>query len=107
MWDWAICGALILAAVAVFAALTRFAVHGWRAWRDVRDKRLDGLRRLDDFARKAEAVAERLETTGDTAELQSSLDRLRVSLAQLAVLRAALDEVDGTVGRVTAYLPRK
>ena len=36
-----------------------------------------------------------------------SLERLRVSLAQLAVLRAALDEVDGTVARVAAYLPRK
>jgi hypothetical protein len=107
MWDWAIWGALILVAPAGIAALILFARRAWNAWRYVRDTRLDGLRRLDDFARKAEAVAERLESAGDTAELRSSLERLRVSLAQLAVLREAIDEVDGTVGRVTAYLPRK
>jgi hypothetical protein len=107
MWDWAIWAALIVVAVAGITALTLFAVRASNAWRDVRDTRLDVLRRLDDFAGKAEAVSEKLAAADDTAELQSSLERLRVSLAQLAVLRAALDEVDGTVGRVTAYLPRK
>jgi len=33
--------------------------------------------------------------------------RLRVSLAQLAVLREALDEVQDGVGRVAAVVPRK
>ena len=58
--------------------------------------------------RQAEAASDKIAAAGDTtAELEESVERLRVSLAQLAVLRAALDEVDGTVGRVTAYLPRK
>jgi hypothetical protein len=107
MWDWAIWGALLVAGLAGIAALALFAMRAWNAWRDVRDRRTDGLRRLDEFARKAEAVADRLQTAGNTAELQSSRERLRVSLAKLAVLQAALDEVDGTLGRVTAYVPRK
>jgi hypothetical protein len=35
------------------------------------------------------------------------LDRLRSGLAQLAVLRRALDEATGTFGRLTAVYPRK
>ena len=108
MWDWAIWAALIVAVSAGIAALVLLAVRARRAWRDVDDSRRDVLRRLDDFAGKAEAVSEKLAAVNDsTAELQGSLERLRVSLAQLAVLRAALDEADGTVGRVTAYLPHK
>jgi|SRR5438552_13947466 len=108
MWDWAIRAALIIAALAGIAAFVLLVVRALRAWRDVNDARRDVLRRLDDFAGKADAVAERLAAAGDmTIELQGSVERLRVSLAQLAVLRAALDEVDGTVARVAAYLPHK
>jgi hypothetical protein len=52
-------------------------------------------------ANKAAAVGD------ETAELQESLGRLRVSLAKLAVLRAALDEAEITFGRVAAVVPRK
>ncbi len=108
MWDWAIWGALIVVAVVGIAALALFAVHVRRAWRDARETNRETLRRLDEFAGKAEAVSERLAATGDkTAELEGSLKHLHVSLAQLAVLRAALGEVDSPVGRVAAYLPRK
>jgi hypothetical protein len=108
MWDWAIWAALIVAALAGIAAFVLLVVRALRAWRDLQDTRRAVLRRLDDFSRTAEAVTEKLAATGDTtAELQGSIERLRISLAQLAVLRAALDEVDGTVGRVAAYLPHK
>ena len=107
VWDWATWAALLLAALAGGAGLALLGLRTRRAWRDVRDTRRELLGRLDDFARKAEAVSEKLAAAGDTAELQGSLERLRVSLAQLAVLRAALDEAQGTVGRVSAYLPRK
>jgi hypothetical protein len=108
MWDWAIWGALIVVVVAGIAALVLFALRVRQAWRAARDTPRDVLRRLDEFSRKAEAAAERVAAAGDaTAELEGSIERLRISLAQLAVLRAALDEATGTVGRVAAYLPHK
>jgi hypothetical protein len=107
MWEWAIWTALIVASLAGVGPLLLLAVRARRAWLTARDTHTDVLHRLDDFARKAEAAAEKIAAIGDTAELQASVERLRISLTQLAVLRAALDEVGGTVGRVTAYLPRK
>ena len=108
MWDWAIRAALIVVLLAGIAALVLFAVRARRAWRDARDMVPDLLQRLDEFSHKAEAAAEKIAATGDTtAELEGSVERLQVSLAQLAALRAALDEATGTVGRVTAYLPRR
>ena len=108
MWDWAIWAALIVAVSAGIAAFVLLAVRARTAWHDVDNTRRDVLQRLDDFAGKAEAVSAKIAAANDsTAELQGSLERLRVSLAQLAVLREALDEVDGTVARVAAYLPRK
>ena len=108
MWDWAIWGALIFVALAVGAALVLLARRSIRAWREVKDARRDVVRQLDDLSAKVEETAERVAAAGDTAELQESVGCLRVSLAHLAILRAALDEAhDDTVGRVTAYLPRK
>jgi hypothetical protein len=107
MWNWAIWGALILAGLAGIGALALLAARARTAWRDVRDTRRDVVIRLDGLAANAEATAEKIATAGDTEGLENSLERLRVSLAQLAVLRAALDETQDTVGRVTAYLPPK
>jgi len=105
VWDWAIWAALIVVVLAGIGALALFVVRARQAWRDARDTAPDVLRRLDEFSHKAETVAEKISATGDaTAELEGSVERLRVSLAQLAVLRAALGEATGTVGRVTAYL---
>jgi hypothetical protein len=108
MADWAIWAALIVLVLAGFAGLALFVVRARQAWRDARDTSPEVLRRLDEFSHKAEAVAEKLAATSNsTAELEGSVERLRVSLAQLAFLRAALDEATGTVGRVTAYLPHE
>src|SRR5205809_7043408 len=105
MWDWGIWGALGVVALAGTAALVLFAVRARLAWRDARDTPRDILSRLDDFSGKAEAVAERVAAASyKTGELEESVERLRVSLARLAVLRAALDEAPGTVGRVADYL---
>jgi len=108
MADWAIWAALIVVTVAGIAALVLFVVRSRRAWRDATEMAPDLLRRLDEFSHKAEAVAEKIAATSEsTAELEGSVERLRVSLAELAVLRAALDEATGTVGRVTSYLPHE
>src|SRR5207253_2389739 len=83
MWDWAIWGALILAGLAGIAALALVFARARQAWRDVRDTRRDVVRRLDDLVREGEETAEKVATPGETAELQQSLARLRVSRARL------------------------
>jgi hypothetical protein len=107
MWDWAIWAALILVAVAGGAALALLAVRVRDAWRSFEETRGTMIRGLDELAANAEAVAEKAAAAGDTAELEESVGRLRVSLARLAVLRAALDEARVTFGPVTALIPNK
>jgi predicted nuclease with TOPRIM domain len=107
MWNWAIWGALILAMPAGIGALALLAVRSLQAWRDVKKSRRDIVRRLGDLQAKGEATAHKVAAAGDSAEVQESLDRLQVSLARLAVLRAALDDAQVTFGRVTALVPRK
>lgn len=55
---------------------------------------------------------DRLSATTETYEsgqtkLEASLERLRRSRARLAVLRAAIQDVQDTFGRVAAVYPRK
>ena len=107
MWDWAIWAAFVLGTLAGIAALALLVVRSLEAWRAFSETRGAVIGGIDEFAARAESVADKLAASGDTAELQESVARLRVSLARIDVLRAALDEVDGTVGRVTAYLPHK
>ncbi len=107
MWDWAIWAALILVAVAGILALVLLALRVRDAWRSFDETRRTMIRGLDALATSAEAVAEKAAVAGDFAELEESVGRLRVSLAQLAVLRAALDEARVTFGPVAAFLPRK
>ena len=107
MWDWAIWGALIAGGLAGIAALALLAVRALEAWRGLSQLRRAVVRGLGDLAARGEAVADKVAAAGDPAELQESLGRLRVSLARLAVLRAAIDEAQETFGRVTAVVPRK
>jgi len=108
MWDWVIWAVLIGVVLAGVAALVLLVLRASEAWRALEDTRRGVIDGLDEFASKAETTAHRLEaTTDDTGELQETLGRLRVSLARLAVLRAAIDEADDTVGRFTAFVPRK
>ena len=73
-----------------------------------RNARRDVIGRLDDLQANGEAVAEKLASVEDQSEeLEQSLGRLRVSLARLAVLRAALDDAQIAFGRVIAVVPRK
>ena len=92
MWDWAIWAALTVGALAGISATVRLAQRTRATLRHAEDTRRETVRRLDEFTAKAEAAADRIAVVGDTAELQESLGRLRVSLARLAVLRAALNE---------------
>ena len=108
MWEWAIWAALILVAGAGTAALALLVQRSLKAWRALRDTGGAILSGLDDFTAKAEAVADRIAAADNgSAEVQESLGRLRVSLARLAVLRAAIDDVDHMFGRVAAEVPHK
>ena len=107
MWDWAIWTALILVAVAGIAALVLLALRLRDMWHSFEETRKTMIRGLDSLATNAEAVAEKAAVAGDFTELEESVGRLRVSLAQLAVLRGALDEARVTFRPVTAFLPRK
>jgi hypothetical protein len=107
MSDWAIWGALILVVPTGIGAIPLLAARARVAWRDVKDTRGDVVLRLDRLSAEAQATAERAAVAGDTAELQESFSRLRLSLARLAVLRAALDESRAVFGRVTGLVPHK
>jgi hypothetical protein len=108
MWNWAIWGALIFAFLAGIAALVLLVRRTRTAYRAF-DRTHGALaRELADVTARGEATAARAETTaGVTSELQESLERLRVSLAELAVLTAALGDVNQMAGRVAAVVPRK
>jgi len=105
--NWAVYGALIAGFLAVSGAIAFLVVRilqGRRALKRFRRQLGKELERLADLG---EQTAEKVETATDTAELDESLGRLRVTLARFAVLRAALDEATGAVARVTAVYPRK
>jgi hypothetical protein len=107
VWDWAIWAALILGAFAGFGALALLAVRVRDAWRSFEEARRTMIRGLEDLAASAEAVAEKAAAADGTVELEETLGRLHVSLARLAVLRAALDEARVTFRPAVAFLPRR
>ena len=93
MWDWAVWGALVVAICSGVTAMvlvlrrTRDAV---RSVKSVQSRAVASLRALET---KAELAAAKAERAGDTRELEESVARLRGSIAQLAILRAALADV--------------
>jgi hypothetical protein len=74
------------------------------ALRSVKRVRSRAVASLGALTAKAELTAAKAESAGDTQELQASVARLRGSLAQLAILRAALDKVDKQLGWVRVLL---
>ena len=105
--DWAIYGAVIAAALAVGAAAALLAVRVLRGWRTWKRARRHLARSLAALAASADHTGEIVERISDQTPLEQSLARLRVTLAKLAVLRAAVGEVDDSRRVVTAFYPRK
>jgi ABC-type iron transport system FetAB ATPase subunit len=77
----------------------------WRTFRSFSDATSDALAAVERSAAQAEERATAL--SGGSEHLQAAIGRLEQSLAQLAVLRGALDEVRATVGGVRGAVPRK
>jgi hypothetical protein len=107
MWDWTIWGALIAGTAAFCGATTLLAVRSLRTWRDLKRLRRKLTRELGHLAEAAELTAEKTAALGDTAEVERSVARLRRSIAQLNVLRGAVDEAQSTFARATVLVPRK
>ena len=105
--DWAIDGALVFGGIAVTAAAAFLVVRLLQGWRTLKRFRRHLARGLNDLADKAEHTGELVERISDQRELQDTLARLRVSLAKLNVLRAAVDEVSDSLTRVASVYPRK
>jgi hypothetical protein len=96
----------------VLFALTFGGVRLFRSarslWRDLRSflSTLDGT--LSQLNTSAEALAQRSARFGaGFPRLEVVLTRFRASRARLAVLRAAVEDAQDSVGRVTAVYPRK
>ena len=107
MWNWLIYAALLAGALAIFAALLFLAVRILEAWRDFKRLRRHVAKELDRLADAGERLADSAARASDTTRLEQRVDHLRATLARYAVLREAIDEVTGTFGRVTAFIPSK
>ena len=105
--DWAIYGALIAGSLAVLLAAGLLAVRALQAWRTFKRARRHLAHELERLAGLAEETSRAAERAGDQAKLEASLGRLRIGLAQFAVIRSAVDEVTDAAGRVTGVMPRK
>jgi hypothetical protein len=99
MWDWLDYGALIVGTLAILAEAAVLAVRILQAMRNVKRFRRHVFRELDRVAERADVTLDKLEAVSDTETLDASLARLRVSLAQLALLREAVDEALALVPR--------
>jgi hypothetical protein len=107
MWDWVVWGALAAGGIVTLGGLALLGVRGLQAWREFKRIRRRILAAMDSLSAAGEAVAEKADTVGDSDELQASLARLRRSLAQLALLQEAVEDVRRPLGLVSALAPRK
>src|ERR687884_177911 len=105
--DWTVYGALIAGILVFLVAAAFLAVRVLQGWRTLKRARRHLARSLAGLAASADHTGEIVERISDQRELEGSLARLRLAVRQLNVLRAAVDEVSGSVGRVTAVYPRK
>ncbi len=93
--------ALTVGSVHVFLRVRRF----WRTFQSF-GSILDGTVR--ELTGSVDRLGRNMESVGSsTPRLEASLARLRGSLARAAVLRAAVQDVHDSLGRLTAVYPRK
>ena len=99
---------LILLLLALTYGGVRIFRSGRLLWRDLQSllSSLDGT--LSHVTAAADTLAERTARFDDSAaRLETALTRFAGSRARLAVLAAAVKDVQNSVGRVAAYYPRK
>lgn len=104
MWDWAAWGSLAVAICSGIAGVALVLTRVRTAWRSVKRAHSRAVANLDALTSKLELTEGKAESAVDTRELRESVARLRGSLAQLAVLRAALAEVEAQLGWIRVLL---
>ena len=98
--------ALGVALAGLVAGLAYAAVHGLRAWRNLKATGSLISEKLDEVAQATNEIETHLDrAAASSARLSIALERLARSRARLDVLRAALDEARATVTRAVPFLP--
>ena len=104
--------AVWLSLIFLFLALTYGGVRIFRSgrvlWRESKSlpSSLDGT--LSHLNASADSLAERTARFDEAVpRLEAALSRFAASRARLAVLAAAVKDVQDSIGRVTAFYPRK
>ena len=105
--NWVDYGTLIVSVIAVGTAIGVLVYRILDVWRAFGNLRRGLGRELNRLADLGEVTVEKSAVASDTARLEGTLARLRVTLARFAVLRSAVDEVEDLFGRLTVVFPRK
>jgi hypothetical protein len=107
MWTWIYLAALAIFLVAIVGGGVLVALRVLEFFRALGAGRRGVLATLDRLADAAERVADHTAAAAADERLGNALVRLRRSNARLAVLRAALTEVEDSLAAVTVWYPRK
>ena len=100
--------ALVFLVVALVASVAVAVVRGLRLWRALSSFSGRAESALDAVMRgTAEAEERAAALTTNQERLNKAIDHLKTSLAQLAVLRAAAAEANGTLARIRSFVPSK
>ena len=100
--------ALIVSTAAVVAAIVHLVRRGLDLYRAIRDSGGALGNGVLQVAEKAEVTAARAERLAeDSGKMAEAAQRLGRSRAQLNVLLEAIRDVQASVGRATAFVPRK
>ena len=100
--------ALAFLLVALVASSTVVFLRGRRLWRHISAFSGEAETALDQVMSAAAITEERSAAfTANQERLTKAKERLQVSLAELAVLRAAADEARAPLNRLRALLPTK
>jgi hypothetical protein len=104
---WAIWIAALVGGLALLAALAFLGVRLLQGWRTLKRFRRHLAKTLEGLADALERTSVATAKATDRTRLDETLGSLRVTLARVAILREALGEATGLVGRATAFYPRK
>ena len=96
---------LLLALAVSLAVLTQRGLRTWRLFQAFSGSAEQALDAVNRSAAEAETHAAAFAAAGERLELAQA--RLKESLAELAILRAAADEVRSSIKRTRGLVPRK